>query len=189
MELAISVLTGIALAASAGLRAFLPLLALSVAGRLHWVQLNSTFDFLEGDVALVALIAATLVELAADKIPFVDHLLDVVSAAIRPVAGAVAGLSMTGQLPAPVSVALGLFFGVIAFGTHVGRAHVRLGSTATTGGLANPAISAFEDVLSGAMSLLAILLPIVAAIALLLGGLLLWRVLIRLPRRSRKEYS
>jgi len=186
VELALSIVTGLALAAAAGLRAFLPLLALCAGARLHWVELNSSFAFLQSDLALGALIAATIVELAADKIPFVDHLLDAVSTAIRPVAGALAGLSLTAQLPAPASIALGLFFAVIAFGTHASRAHLRVGSTATTGGLANPAISAVEDFVAGVTSLLAILLPVLAAILVLLLGLLVWR-LVRRPRRPRRR--
>ena len=37
---------GVSLAACAGLRAFLPLLAVGVAGRMDWIPLTSYFDWL-----------------------------------------------------------------------------------------------------------------------------------------------
>lgn len=45
-----------------------------------------------------------------------------------------------------------------------GLAGIRLGSTLTTGGVANPIVSTFEWVSAIAMSVLAIFLPIIAAL-------------------------
>ncbi len=186
MQIALAMLAGLALAASAGLRAFVPLLALSLGARLGWVQLNPSFDFLGSDIALIALAAAAILEFAGDKIPLVDHLLDAAGVVVRPAAGALAGLSLIAHLPAPVSAALAVFYGVIAFGTHAGKAHLRVGSTATTAGTANPVLSVVEDFTSGLVSLLAVLVPIVAVIALLLGILLTWRLLHR-QRPARRQ--
>lgn len=189
-ELIASILAGIALAAAVGLRAFLPLLLVSLGGRFGWVDLNPDMAFLSGDIALIALVIATILEIGADKIPIVDHFLDVSATFVRPAAGAVAGMAMFADLPQPVAIGLALVLGTISLGTHAGRAQLRVGSTVTTGGTANPVVSAVEDGVSGGISLLAILVPILAGIVALLFLLLLFltlRKLRRLVRNSRKS--
>ncbi len=181
----VSVLAGVALAAAAGLRAFLPLLVVGLASRWGWIHLSPDFAFLSSGVALGALGVATLVELFADKIPLVDHVLDVGSTFVRPAAGFVAAAAVMADLPGPVSIALALFFSMLSLGTHLGRAKARVGSTVTTAGCANPFLSVFEDFVAGALSLLAVLAPIVAVALVILVIVLLARLLRRLGRRTR----
>jgi hypothetical protein len=181
--LGVSLLAAVALAAATGLRAFLPLLVLSVAARLGVVTLHENVRFLESDVALVALAVATLLELAADKIPVVDHLLDAAATFVRPAAAFVAGLALLADLPDSLSVALALVLAVIALGTHLERAKTRAGSTVLTGGLANPLLSTLEDFLAAALSVLAVLAPLLAAL-LVVGTALLVR---RLWKRRRRR--
>lgn len=69
---------GVGVAAACGLRAFLPLLFLGVAARLGVIHLRPGSEWLAADVALAALAVATVVEVAADKIPVVDHALDAI---------------------------------------------------------------------------------------------------------------
>jgi hypothetical protein len=57
---------------------------------------------------------------------------------------------------------------------HVAKGTTRVASTAMTGGLANPALSLFDDVLAIGGIILAVLAPIIAAIivlVLVVGGL------------------
>ncbi|MCA9729231.1 MAG: DUF4126 domain-containing protein, partial [Candidatus Eisenbacteria bacterium] len=108
LEIFASILAGIALAAAAGLRAFLPLLLVNIGARLGWVHLNPEMSFLASDIALVALLVATILEISADKIPIVDHLLDVSATVLRPAAGILAGMAMVSDLPQPVTIALAL---------------------------------------------------------------------------------
>ncbi len=88
--IALSAIAGISIASVCGLRAFLPLLALALGAHLGWIALDPRAAWLGSDAALWALVAATLVELAADKVPGLDHLLDVVATFVRPVAAAFA---------------------------------------------------------------------------------------------------
>lgn len=83
---------------------------------------------------------------------------------------------MFGDLPEPVAIATALGMATISLGTQIGRAKTRLGSTATTGGLANPILSTIEDGISFTLSMLAILLPILAAVAVLIGIWLVWKL-------------
>jgi len=180
--LAISILAGIALAAAAGLRAFLPLLAVGIGSKLGLITLSDKFDFLGSDVAVVALAVAALVELAADKIPLVDHGLDAIATFVRPAAGFLAAMAVMGDLPDPLAIVLALFFAMITLGTHLGKAQTRAASTATTAGFGNPVVSAVEDGVSAGLSVLAVVAPLIAAV--LVFGLLffMWRLLRRIRR-------
>lgn len=184
-EIVVALCAGIGLAAAAGFRAFLPLLAVSIASRVGAVELNSGLAFLSSDVALIALIVATLAEIGSDKIPIVDHFLDLGSTVLRPAAGFVAAMSMFGDLPEPIAIATALGMSAISLGTQIGRAKTRIGSTATTGGLANPILSTIEDGISFTLSLLAILLPILAGVAVLFGIWLVWKLGRFLRRATR----
>src|SRR5512134_2229735 len=88
-----AVLAGIGLAACAGLRAFLPLFAAGMAARfLHW-ELAPSVDWLSNDAILIATGVATVLEILADKIPFVDNVLDAIQTVAAPVAGVLASVS------------------------------------------------------------------------------------------------
>ena len=181
------VLAGIVLAAATGLRAFLPLFVLSLGARLGVVDLHANFEFLGNDFALGALCVAAVLELAADKIPLVDHALDAIGLVVRPAAAFVAGLAVMAELPQAISIGLSLFAATVALGTHVEHSKVRAGSTLMTAGFGNPVISVFEDLLSWVLSVLAILAPVIALLLLLAAFDATRRFLRRL--RRRQSYS
>ena len=102
----------IALAASAGLRAWLPLLLASGLSRLGVLDLGPSFQFLASNKALVLFAVATAIELVGDKIPAVDHALDVIGTPLRPAAGALLAASVLGTVADPLtSVVLGTAVG------------------------------------------------------------------------------
>jgi len=175
-EIFVALCAGIGLAAATGIRAFLPLLAVSLGAKFGLVDLNPGLEFLSSNTALVALMVATIVEIGADKIPIVDNMLDVVSTVLRPIAGFVAALAMFGELPQSMAIAAALVMSALSLGTQLGRAKARLGSTAATGGLANPLLSTAEDALSGTLSVLAIILPVLAGLLVLFLCWLLWKL-------------
>ena len=169
--------TGIALAASAGLRAFLPLFAAGVAARWFQWPLASSVGWLSSDAALVIFGLASTVEVLADKVPAVDHLLDLLQTVLSPIAGAVAALAGVQGWPAPFALALAIIIGApVAGGFHAIGALTRLKSTAATAGTANPVLSALEDVLATVIIVLAFLAPL---IVLLLLAWFVWRWLKR----------
>src|SRR5512136_3107039 len=128
----------IALAASAGLRAWLPLLLAGGLARLGVLDLGPSFQFLGSNKALVLFGVATTIELVGDKIPAVDHALDVLGTPLRPAAGALLA-----------AVVLGIAVGApSALVPHAAKAAVRAASTTVTGGLANPLLSFLEDAIS-----------------------------------------
>jgi hypothetical protein len=158
----------IALAASAGLRAWLPLLLASVLARLGVLDLGPSFQFLASNQALFLFGVATAIELIGDKIPAVDHALDVIGTPLRPAVGALLAASVLGTVSDPLtSIVLGTAVGApSALVPHAAKSALRATSTATTGGLANPLLSFLEDGISIGLFVLAVLVPVVVVLFL-----------------------
>jgi hypothetical protein len=126
---------------------------------------------------LVGLSVATVAELAADKVPGVDHVLGAVGTVTRPLAAWVAAGAVFTHLDPATAALAGLIIGVpAALTVHGAQTATRVVSTATTFGIGNPIISLLEDAASAILAALAIAAPILAAIlavALVFG---LWRL-------------
>ena len=152
----------IALAASAGLRAWLPLLLAGALARLGVLDLGPSFQFLASTKALVLFGVATTIEIVGDKIPAVDHALDVIGTPLRPAAGALLAASVLGTVTDPLtSLALGTAVGApSALMPHAVKSAVRAASTTVTGGIANPLLSFVEDAISLVTFSLAVLVPL-----------------------------
>jgi Domain of unknown function (DUF4126) len=174
----------IALSACAGLRAWLPLLLAGGLHRLGLLELGPTFGFLGSNRALVLFGIATLIEIAGDKIPAVDHGLDALSTVLRPAAGALLAASVLGRITDPLTaVALGVALGApTAIVPHAAKSGLRALATTFTAGLANPVISLLEDLLAVVVFALGVLVPIVAALGLILLVAFASRRLWRRPR-------
>lgn len=192
MELAqtwiLPALLGLGLAAAAGLRAFLPLLLLGVAARfeLFGVSLNDKAEWLGSDAALVTLAIATALELAADKVPFLDHALSAVGTVTRPIAAVVAAGSVFAGVDPVVAAVAGVVIGApTALAFHAAQSGTRVASTATTGGLLNPVVSVVEDLLAVLTAGLALALPLLVPALLVL---LLWAIW-RLVRATRARLT
>jgi len=175
---------GIGLAASAGLRAFLPLLVVGLAGRLDVLPLSDSFGWLESWPALLVFGAAVLVEVLADKIPLVDHFLDTAQIFVKPIAGALVMATVVSEWSplyvTVLSIALG---GTAAATVHVTKAKLRLASSVATAGLGNPVLSLSEDVGAVAGTVGAIFVPGLVLVAFVLFAVLAWITLRRLRRR------
>ena len=176
---AYAVLLGLGLAASTGLNTFLPLLMLAGAAhfQLFGINLNGSFAWLGSEAALIALGIAAFVEIVGDKIPVVDHALDVVGTAARPVAGTLAAASVFKNADPTTAALAGLIIGApTAFGFHAAKAGTRAASSATTLGFGNPILSFIEDIVSVSLVLIAFLVPWLVPVLLLLLFLVMWKV-------------
>lgn len=172
-------LLGLGLAAATGLRAFLPLLLLAIAARfqLFGVDLNDKAAWLGSDAALVALGLATAIELAADKVPVLDHALSVIGTVTRPLAAVLAAGSVFAGVDPVIAAIAGVIIGApTAFAFHAAQSGTRVASTATTGGLANPIVSIVEDLLAVATTLLALAVPLLVPLVLVVLLWLIWRL-------------
>lgn len=172
MNTALAVAMGLSLAACAGIRTFLPLLAMGLATRMHWdfLPAHSWYAWTGSNEALIIFGSAAVIELLADKVPGLDHVLDVFHTVARPVAGAMVAIGAFQGMPPAYAVPLGIIVGApIAGSFHLTRAGTRVASTGFTLGLANPILSVLEDVVSIVGIALALLQPLLAAV--LLGAL------------------
>lgn len=188
MEWVIGSLVGIGLAAAAGFRLFVPLLGLSLAYTLDWMEPTSAFRWLDSWVAVAALGVATVVEVGAFYIPWLDHLLDVAVAPLSVVAGTLLMASSVGDgspvLQWGLSVVAG---GGIAAAVQAGTTATRGVSTVTTGGLANPIVATLELLASIAMTVLSLVIPVVAFVCFVLAAV--WMVRRLRARRLRTAAS
>jgi hypothetical protein len=161
------------LSAACGLRAFMPLLILGAAARGGLVELAPSVRWLTTDPALIALGVATVVELAADKIPVVDHALDAIGLVLRPAAAWLATYALLVHWPAPWGQLVALLPALMALGIQGAKAKVRLGSTTLTLGTGNPVVSLVEDLASLAMAAIGLIVPWLVLAALLVLALVL----------------
>ena len=169
---------GLALAATCGLRAFLPLFVVSLLSHLGHIEVSEGFEWMSSTLAVMALGAAVLLELMADKVPVVDHALDTVAVFVKPVAAMVAAASVMTEIDPLLSTVVGLILGgSMAQGVHLVKAKLRLLSSALTATVANPFLSIIEDVLALVATIMAFLLPVLlflAALALSIWGFRTW---------------
>lgn len=172
----------IALAACAGLRAWLPLLAAGLLSRGEFLQLGPQFGFLSSNKALCLLGLATAIEMAGDKFPAVDHALDALGSVLRPVAGTVLASAVLGRVSDPLTAwVLGAAIGTpAALVPHAAKTGARLASSLLSAGLANPLISALEDAATLVFIALALIAPLLICALLLVATYFVVR---RLARR------
>jgi hypothetical protein len=177
---------GVVLAAAAGLRAFMPLFALGLASRLLDWSIAPSMEWMSTDVGLVGLGIATVVELLADKVPLVDHTLDVLHTVVGPLAGALVAFSLSADLPPAVGAILALALGApVAGGVHLIAALTRVKSSVMSAGSFNPALSLVEDVAAVAAIAVTFLIPILTLfIAPILIGVALGYLFRRFSRRG-----
>lgn len=174
---------GIGLAACTGLRAFLPLLVVGLAGKIGWVPMSEAYAWLASWPALLLFSAAVVVEVLADKFPFVDNVLDSVQTIVKPVAGALVMATVVDEwAPLYVTVVGIVTGGAVAGAVHVAKAKLRLASSVATAGIGNPLLSVSEDAGAAAGSILALLVPWLVVAMLLVGAVLVWLVFRRLRR-------
>lgn len=167
MSTAIAILTGIALAAACGFRVFVPLLATSLAVHLGYVTPSAGMTWIGSDASLVILAVATVLEVLAYFIPWVDHALDTIASPVSVVAGTLVAATAFGNIDPSVKWALALIAGGgAAAAMQGGTVITRAASTATTGGVANPIFAAMEALGAVVLSVMAILAPVVAVLVL-----------------------
>jgi hypothetical protein len=154
---------GLGLAAAVGFRVFVPFLLVAIAAKSGQLHLAGGFEWLGTDIAVVMFGIAALLEVAAYFIPYFDHLLDTAAGPAAVIAGAVLMAStlvdMEPWLKWTVAIVAG---GGTAGLLHGATSALRLGSTATTGGAGNPVFATMETGASTAMTILALMLPLIA---------------------------
>ncbi|GAA4944483.1 DUF4126 domain-containing protein [Algibacter agarivorans] len=165
IETIISICLGVGLSASVGFRVFLPLFALSLASYFDVWLLNESWQWIGSSTALIILGVATLVEIFAYFIPYIDNVLDSIAVPLAALAGTAILQSTVADLSPVITWSLAIIAGGGTAAAIAGTSSTtRLASTVTTGGLGNPIVSMVETGTSLVMSVVSIFLPILAGI-------------------------
>ena len=169
MDTLLAVFLGVGLSAACGFRIFFPLFIMSIASISGNLELSQGFEWIATYPALITFGIATLFEILAYYIPWVDNLLDAIATPAAITVGVIVMAAAVGDMNPLLKWTLAVIVGGGIAGTVQGfTGLVRLASSATTGGLGNPVISTMEAGGSFILSILAIFLPIVAFIVVLI---------------------
>ena len=175
---------------ASGIRLYLVLFVVGLAGYMQWVPLPAGLQLLAQPWVLGASGLMMTVEFLADKIPAVDSLWDTVHTLIRIPAGAALAAAILGVDSATWTTVAALLGGSLAATSHFTKAGGRALINTSPEPFSNVVASTAEDVLAGGLLLLVLAYPWVAAgVVLMLVLLAVWlmpklfRFVVRLLRR------
>lgn len=184
METFLGVVIGIGLAAACGFRVFVPFLVMSAAAASGHLSLASGFEWIGTTPALIVFSAATVAEVLAFYVPWIDNLLDLAMQPMAMIAGVIVTAAVITDMSPIWKWSLAIIAGGGVAGTLQGGTVAARGvSTLTTAGLGNFVVSTLEIVGSLVTSVLAILLPLVALVLVLVLMVTAFRLVARWRRR------
>lgn len=194
----LEIVTGLSLAAAAGLNAYIPLLGLGLLSRFTGIlTLPDGWAWLENGWALGVLGALLCVEAVVDKVPALDTVNDVLQSVVRPASGGLvfsAGASSsTAAVTNPETFVNSAAFWPFVLGVaialipHILKLVSRPIVNLATAGFGAAVMSSIEDILSAIVTVLAVLLPLVALAILVLFGFLGVRWVRKLRARRQQR--
>lgn len=187
METILGLCIGVGLSAACGFRVFVPLLVMSIATMMGWFEPSKGFEWLAMPSVCLALAVATVCEVAAYYIPWVDNALDTVATPAAMIAGTLTTMAVSsGEMSqfagwAAAIIVGGGTAGVVQMSTVAARGV----STATTGGLGNFVVATGEWIGAILLSVSAMLVPALVAIVVLIAVILA----IRWIRHKKQEQA
>lgn len=185
-ELLLTILMGVGLSAASGFRIFVPFLIISIASLSGNLTLANSFSWIGTVPALITFSIAAILEIVGYYVPWVDNILDTIASPAAVIAGIILMASVVlGMSPLFKWTLAIIAGGGIAATIQALTGVTRITSTATTAGLGNPILSSVELGSSVILGVIAIFLPIIAAIVVVL--LLGWAVKILMKRFTIKR--
>ncbi|MCU4411103.1 DUF4126 domain-containing protein [Acinetobacter oleivorans] len=187
METILGLCIGVGLSAACGFRVFVPLLVMSIATMMGWFEPSKGFEWLALPSVCLALAVATVCEVAAYYIPWVDNALDTVATPAAMIAGTLTTMAVSsGEMSqfagwAAAIIVGGGTAGVVQMSTVAARGV----SIATTGGLGNFVVATGEWIGAILLSVSALLVPALVAIVVVIAVILA----IRWIRHKKQEQA
>lgn len=183
-----AIMAGITLSAAAGLRVFLPILALGVAVRMGWLEVGEQFAWLASEPVLLVVGLAAMLEAGAYYIPLVDNLLDLLATPAAIGGGTVIVASLLPEMNELAQWGTALTLGGGSAGIVQATTVIARGlSTSTSGGLANPILSTGETAGSLFAVAMALLVPVLFGIVVILVLISLLAWLLRWLRQRKRH--
>jgi hypothetical protein len=168
MEILLSIMIGVGLSAACGFRVFVPLFIMSIAASSGHLSLGEEFAWIGSPAAMLALGSASVLEISAYYIPYVDNLLDTIAAPAAVIAGTIATASMVSDMSPLMQWTTGIIAGGgAAAAVQAATTAIRGASTLGTGGIANFAVSTGEAACATCAGILAIISPALAVVLVL----------------------
>jgi hypothetical protein len=167
MDLLMGLMIGVGLSAACGFRVFVPMLGMSIANLAGHLTLSPGFEWIGTWPTLIALATATILEIIAYYIPWVDNIMDTVATPAAVVAGTIVTASQLGDVSPLLKWSLAIVAGGGASSAiQASTVVARTASTGTTGGLGNFAVSSLELFSAILITLLAIVLPVIGLLVM-----------------------
>ena len=159
----LAVLIGIGLSAACGFRIFIPLLIMSLASATGHIELSESMSWVSTYPAIIALSVASILEVMAYLIPFVDNLLDIAAGPAAVVAGTIATAAFITDMSPFVKWSVAIIAGGGAAASVQSVTTIaRSTSSTVTAGFGNSFISVGEAAGAVLLSVLSILVPLIA---------------------------
>ena len=173
----LGVLQSVALASllawASGMRLYMVVFAVGLAGYLDYEDLPKGLEVLQHPWVIGAAGFMLAIELLADKVPAIDSAWDAIHTFIRIPAGALLAAGATGDSITSLTVAAGILGGTITAGTHFAKAGGRAVINTSPEPVSNWGASFTEDALVLSGTWLAFAHPLVFLLLLLLFLLML----------------
>lgn len=186
MEAYLGIFVGIGLSATCGFRVFVPLLGMSIASATGHMSLSKDFHWLSSPLAITIFSIATVLEIVTYYVPWLDNVMDTISSPASVVAGTIISASMVTDVSPVLQWTLAVIAGGGSAGiVQGGTVFLRGALTATTGGIGNFMWSTIELVMAVLTTLLALVMPVVAAIFAICLCLWILRKLMRAFSRDK----
>jgi hypothetical protein len=186
-------LQSIALAAllawASGLRLYLVVFAVGLAGYEGYVELPKALEILQHPWVIGAAGFMVVMEFLADKVPAIDSAWDAVHTFIRIPAGALLAAGATGDTLTPLTVAAGILGGTITAGTHFTKAGGRAVINTSPEPLSNWGASFTEDAMVASGIWLAFAHPVAFLVLFVLFLLLLAWLIPKVWRGIRAVFA
>lgn len=184
LDLILSICLGIGLSAACGFRVFIPLLVVSGAAISDYLPLSPEFEWLGTWPAFWTFATAAALEVVAYSVPWIDHMLDTIAGPAAVIAGTVVMASSLSDMNPWLKWTLALIAGGGSATLVQGSSMLVRGlSTALTGGLGNIFVAIGEAAFAVILSLMAVVMPVVAA------GVVLALVVVAIRKRKKSFRS
>lgn len=176
----------IGLSAACGFRIFIPPLTYGIFYKANLVELSDSWSWIGNDWVILLFALATIFELMATFIPYIDNLLDIISTPVSILAGTILASSVLSDLDPSLQWILSIICGVGVTGSfQLSTVTMRGMSTFFSGGIFNPVFAFVEDILAFFIAVSTILIPSLGLIIII--GIFIFFLIKKKEFRKRKN--